>query len=183
MMVCVVRGDITKLATDAIVTAANDRLTGCSLPGHCVDAAVFAAAGPRLFEACRALGGCPTGEAKITPGFNLPSNYVIHTVSPIWKKESEIPLYLEQLASCYEKSLTLAHEHNLTSVAFCCIGTGLFGVPKHVGAKVALDTTKKWLKSHKSSTLKKVIFCTFTDIDERLYKITMTKSAEIERGQ
>ncbi|RMD88966.1 MAG: O-acetyl-ADP-ribose deacetylase [Alphaproteobacteria bacterium] len=132
------QGDITGCAVDAIVNAANERLT----PGGGVSGAIHRAAGPRLAEACRALGGCPTGEARITPGFDLPARHVIHTVGPVWQggKEGEPEL----LASCYRASLALAAEHGLSSIAFPAISTGIFGYPLAAAAEVAARTVTGW---------------------------------------
>jgi len=136
------QGDITAQHVDAIVNAANTSLLG----GGGVDGAIHRAAGPRLLEACRAIGGCPTGEARITPGFDLPAKWVIHTVGPVWhggaKGEPDL------LASCYLNSLALAAENGVKSIAFPSISTGAYRFPVEKAARIAVDTTKSALAAH-----------------------------------
>lgn len=155
------RGDITSLQVDAIVNAANRTLLG----GGGVDGAIHRAAGPDLLEACRVLQGCETGEAKITPGFQLPARFVIHTVGPVWqggdKREEEL------LGQCYTRSLELALDHGLRSVAFPNISTGVYGFPKELAAKIAIQSVKDFLKS-KNPPLE-VIFVLFESENETLY--------------
>jgi O-acetyl-ADP-ribose deacetylase (regulator of RNase III) len=130
----IILGDITSLDVDAIVNAANEAL----LPGGGVCGAIHHAAGPELANACRPLAPCPTGEARITPGFNLKAKYVIHTVGPVWHGGAMGEADL--LASCYRNSIQLAAENNLASVAFSAISTGIFGYPEDQAAKIAIST-------------------------------------------
>lgn len=158
----VARGDITKLAVDAIVNAANEELR----PGGGVDGAIRRAAGPELNEACRRLGGCPTGEARITPGFRLPAKYVIHTVGPIYQDGSQNEA--ELLRSCYLNSLRLAEQYQLRSIAFPCISTGVYRYPKAEACAIAIEATRDWLREHDLPA--EVIFCCFEEEDYRLYQ-------------
>ena len=167
------QGDITTLRCDAIVNAANSGMTGCYIPNHrCIDNAIHTFAGVELRLACAALmerQGCPepTGRAKITPAFNLPCRYVLHTVGPIiegrvTQRDREL------LASCYRACLELAAEHGLESVAFCCISTGEFHFPNELAAEIAVETVKEFQK--KQTSVKKVIFNVFKDTDRRIYE-------------
>jgi O-acetyl-ADP-ribose deacetylase len=140
--ISVVRGDITTLAVDAIVNAANSSLLG----GGGVDGAIHRAAGPELVEECRMLGGCPPGQAKMTKGYRLKAKHVIHTVGPVWwggsYNEDEI------LASCYRNSLSLALEHGLQTVAFPAISTGIYGFPVERAARIAAREVRQFLEEH-----------------------------------
>ncbi|XP_018648099.1 hypothetical protein Smp_140900.1 [Schistosoma mansoni] len=151
------RGDITHLQIDAIANAANSQLRG----GGGVDGAIHRAAGSQLLEACQKLSGCPTGDAKLTPGFNLPSKYVIHCVGPVGRNDVA-------LESTYRKALELCSEHNIQSIAFPCISTGVYGFPNEAAAKVALHTVLSYLKSHQE--IQRVIFCIFMDVDYKIYE-------------
>jgi O-acetyl-ADP-ribose deacetylase (regulator of RNase III) len=148
-----VEGDITALDIDAIVNAANKSLLG----GGGVDGAIHRAAGPELRAACAKLGGCETGEAKITPGFRLPARYVIHTVGPVWGggERGEDRL----LADCYRNSLALAHRHGLASIAYPAISTGAYGFPPDRAARIALRTVLASLED--AAAIERVIFCCF----------------------
>ena len=166
------QGDITTLRCDAIVNAANSGMTGCYIPNHrCIDNAIHSYAGVELRLACEELMEKqgypePTGQAKITPAFNLPCMYILHTVGPIINgcvtKEDE-----ELLASCYRSCLELAAENDLKSVAFCCISTGEFHFPNELAAQIAVKTVKEFLK--KQSSVKKVVFNVFKDKDKEIY--------------
>ncbi len=166
------QGDITTLKCDAIVNAANSGMTGCYIPNHrCIDNAIHTFAGVELRLACAELmakQGCPepTGRAKITPAFNLPCRYVLHTVGPII--EGRVTQQdRERLASCYRSCLELAAENGLESVAFCCISTGEFHFPNEQAAQIAVETVKQFMNS--KTSVKKVIFNVFKDRDKRIY--------------
>ncbi|MBA3018983.1 MAG: O-acetyl-ADP-ribose deacetylase [Proteobacteria bacterium] len=154
------QGDITKLEVGAIVNAANKSLLG----GGGVDGAIHRAAGPELLTECRSIGGCPTGEARITRGYDLPARYVIHTVGPVY---SGRPQDSQLLTQCYLNSLRLASDHNLASVAFPAISCGVYGYPIKDACKIAIDTTCNFLKA--GSYLKKVIFILFSDDNYNTY--------------
>ena len=159
--VSIVREDITTLAVDAIVNAANSSLLG----GGGVDGAIHDAAGPELVEECRTLGGCPPGQAKITKGYRLKAKYVIHTVGPVWwggdHDEDEV------LASCYRNSLSLALEHGLKTVAFPAISTGAYGFPEDRAARIAAREVKQFLDDH--DLPEQVILVCFSDAARRKF--------------
>ena len=167
------QGDITTLKCDAIVNAANSGLTGCYVPNHrCIDNAIHTYAGVELRLACEELMEQqgypePTGQAKITPAFNLPCKYVLHTVGPIINgrvtKEDEA-----LLSSCYHACLELAAEKGLESVAFCCISTGEFHFPNALAAQIAVKTVKEFLT--RETSVRKVIFNVFKDVDRQIYE-------------
>jgi O-acetyl-ADP-ribose deacetylase (regulator of RNase III) len=148
------QADITTTAVDAIVNAANAALLG----GGGVDGAIHRAAGPALKEACRKLGGCAVGEAKLTPGFSLAAKFVIHTVGPVWQGGARNEPRL--LASCYERCMALASEHQLRSIAFPGISTGAYGYPPEAAAIIAVNTVKSALAQ--SGSIERVIFCCFS---------------------
>jgi len=155
----IVQGDITRLAVDAIVNAANSSLLG----GGGVDGAIHRAAGPELLAACRPLGGCPTGEARITPGFRLEARWVIHTVGPVWhgggQRESEL------LRACYENSFALALQKGVKSIAFPAISTGVYRFPKQDAAVIALESMRTM-----SNNFEKIIACCFSADDAAIYQ-------------
>lgn len=166
------QGDITKVACDAIVNAANSALLG----GGGVDGAIHRAAGPELLAECRGLGGCLTGMAKLTGGYNLPARHVIHTVGPVYRGGGHGES--QQLASCYESSLNLAADHQLHTVAFPAISCGVYGYPVVEAAHIALSTTEAYLRDHRE--IERVIFVLFgeeTFNTFRREREVLTKSA------
>jgi O-acetyl-ADP-ribose deacetylase (regulator of RNase III) len=163
----VIQGDITKLAVDAIVNAANCSLLG----GGGVDGAIHRAAGPELLRACIPLNGCETGQAKITPGFRLPAKFVIHTPGPIYNDGLHgEPALLE---SCYKNCLALAEENGCETVAFPAISTGVYGYPWEAATEIAVKT----VHSFPAKIIKKVIFCCFSAQMEKIYRDVTTKSS------
>ena len=170
---CLWRGDITRLAADAVVNAANSALLGCFIPCHgCIDNAIHSAAGLQLRDACfqlmRAQGHEePAGSAKITPGYNLPARFVLHTVGPIVNGPLEAR-HRAQLASCYRACLALAAERGLESVAFCCISTGEFHFPAPEAAQIAVGAVQEFLRE--KTSIRKVIFNVFQERDADLYR-------------
>lgn len=161
------KGDITVLEVDAIVNAANSTLLG----GGGVDGCIHKAAGSCLYDECHSLNGCETGKAKITCGYDLPARYVIHTVGPVARGHVG-PTETNDLNSCYQNSLRLVKEHGLSTVAFPCISTGIYGFPNEPAAEIALNTVKRWIEENPDK-ITRVIFCVFLETDFAIYKKKM----------
>jgi O-acetyl-ADP-ribose deacetylase (regulator of RNase III) len=174
------QGDITRLKVDAIVNAANSQLLGCFIPLHsCIDNAIHSASGVQLRLACHELMERqgheePTGMAKITDGYNLPAKYVIHTVGPIVQDGRPSKEQEEQLASCYRSCLKLADDHQLNSIAFCCISTGVFGFPQQRAAEIAVSTVRDEIKDCRH--IDTVVFNVFKDEDKNIYQRLLANS-------
>ena len=168
------QGDITRLKADAIVNAANSQMLGCFVPMHrCIDNAIHSAAGVQLRLACaEMMQGAeePVGSARITPGFNLPARYVLHTVGPIVTTARPFRQQEVQLASCYRSCLDLADGKGLQSIVFCCISTGEFRFPNDLACEIAVRTVRGYIASHPETSIHTVIFNTFKDIDHELYQ-------------
>ena len=156
----IIRQDITKVACDAIVNSTNPSMIGAGG----ADAAIHEAAGPKLDAACKKIGGCPVGEARITKGYQLPCRYVIHTVGPIYSGSPEDPVLLR---SCYINSLNLARKHDLHSIAFPAISAGVYGYPKKEAAKIAIGSVKEWLESNSDYDMDVIFSC----FDQGMYEI------------
>lgn len=161
-MIRVVVGDITRLEVDVIVNAANTRLLG----GGGVDGAIHRAAGPELLEECRTLGGCATGEAKLTRGYRLPARFVIHTPGPVWSDgRHDEP---KRLAACYRNSLALALQSGCKTIAFPCISTGVYGFPKEAAARIAVESVRRFAEER--GDVLDVVFCCFSQSDADVYR-------------
>jgi O-acetyl-ADP-ribose deacetylase (regulator of RNase III) len=158
----VVVGDITSLDVDAIVNAANEDL----VRGAGVCGAIFRAAGPELDEACRNVAPCPTGDARLTQGFNAKAHWIVHAVGPIWRGGTSNES--KQLASAYRSALKLAAGVDANSIAFPAISTGVYGFPREAAAKIAVETIRKWCGA--SATPQRIVFCCFTEADGELYR-------------
>lgn len=165
----IMQGDITRLKLDAIVNAANTSLLG----GGGVDGAVHRAAGSELLAECRTIGGCPTGEVRLTKGYNLPARHVIHTVGPVYSGKAEDS---RLLALCYRNSLRLAVDNHITSIAFPAISCGVYGYPVAEACKIAVDTTCQFLNTN--STIQQVIFILFSSDSHDIYKQYLEQLAD-----
>jgi O-acetyl-ADP-ribose deacetylase (regulator of RNase III) len=164
-MIEIIQADITTLEVDAIVNAANSTLLG----GGGVDGAIHRAAGPELKKFCETLGGCPTGAAKITPGFRLPAKHVIHTVGPVYHGGNSNEATL--LANCYRNSLELALQHSVRSIAFPSISTGAYGYPKEEAARIAVKVMHEY-EAH----FERIVACCFSAADKALYESALARS-------
>ena len=167
------QGDITRLAVDAIVNAANTKLLG----GGGVDGAIHRAAGPQLLEECRTIGGCPTGEARITRGYNLPARYVIHTVGPVYSESKRDPI---DLRNSFRNSLRLADENKLKSIAFPAVSAGIFGYPIESAAEIAMTTIRDYLDNEKEKGSIKLVRLVLFSVED--FNIFKEKASEVFHG-
>lgn len=178
------RGDITLIKCDAIVNAANSGMTGCYMPNHlCIDNCIHTYAGIQLRNECQKIMdeqgfAEPTGMAKITPGYNLPAKYVIHTVGPIIKGTHVTQLEQDLLRNCYESCLNLASDKGLKNIVFCCISTGVFRFPNFLAGQIAVETCKEFREKNPDTTLEKIVFCTYLEQDEKIYRDIFKKAQE-----
>ena len=160
-----IQADITSLAVDAIVNAANESLLG----GGGVDGAIHRAAGPGLLKECKALRGCNTGQAKVTAGFGLKAKFVIHTVGPVWRDGQQGEA--DMLESCYRRCIELAEQHSISSIAFPAISTGVFGFPKQAATEIAVATVSKAVEG--TAVIGEVVFCCFSASDLKQYRAVL----------
>ncbi|KAF2752867.1 A1pp-domain-containing protein [Pseudovirgaria hyperparasitica] len=163
--IALLRNDITKLEVDSIVNAANNSLLG----GGGVDGAIHRAAGPELYDECELLDGCVTGSAKITKGYRLPAKHVIHAVGPVYQSTKRQGKHTSLLQGCYRTSLELAVDNKLKSIAFSALSTGVYGYPSDEAAETAIGEVRKFLDSGKGDSLERIVFCNFTEKDEKAY--------------
>ncbi|KAF2435535.1 A1pp-domain-containing protein [Tothia fuscella] len=163
--IAIITNDITKLQLDSIVNAANESLLG----GGGVDGAIHRAAGPDLYDECEQLDGCDTGDAKITDAYNLPCKKVIHAVGPVYYRTKREGRHEQLLRGCYRKSLELAEENGLTSIAFSALSTGVYGYPSGEAAHTAISEVRKFLDEGNAKSLERIVFCNFLEKDERAY--------------
>lgn len=166
--ISLIRTDITRLSTDAIVNAANESLLG----GGGVDGAIHRAAGPELLEECETLDGCNTGSAKITGAYELPCEKVIHAVGPVYRTTKKQGLHTQLLQSCYTTSLDLAVQHGCKSIAFSALSTGVYGYPSEEAAEAAIAAVKGWLDAdgERGGKIDRIVFCSFLEKDEKAYE-------------
>jgi O-acetyl-ADP-ribose deacetylase len=163
--IALIRHDITKLELDSIVNAANESLLG----GGGVDGAIHRAAGPELLDECETLDGCDTGDAKITDAYSLPCKKVIHAVGPVYYRTKRDGVHEQLLRCCYRRSLELAEQHGLTSIAFSALSTGVYGYPSREAAHAAVSEVRNFLDDRQAKSLEKIVFCNFLEKDEDAY--------------